>query len=118
MSAPAVRAFLPTLRSVERQLSVPIPARVRILRELEFDLEELRRRLEAKGHPAEDARARSLDALVPDPRALRELARALKHSRNLPPQGRTMTWVRKPPGSFKESDALRIPSTRAFVRRE
>ncbi len=75
MTTRVVRAFLPTLRKVERQLSVPIPARVRILRELEFDLEELRRQLEAEGLPAEDARARSLDALVPDRGTLRELGR-------------------------------------------
>ncbi len=75
MTTRAVRAFLPTLRKVESQLGIPIPARVRILRELEFDLEELRRQLEADGLPAEEARARSLDALVPDRRTLRELGR-------------------------------------------
>ena len=75
MTARAARAFLPTLRKVERQLSMPVPARVRILRELEYDLEEFRSQLEAEGLPAEDARARSLDALVPDGGALRELGR-------------------------------------------
>ncbi len=75
MSAEAVRPFLPTLRKVERQLGLPIPARVRILRELEFDLEQHRARLEAEGVAPDEARALSLDALVPDERVLRELGR-------------------------------------------
>ena len=69
------RPFLSTLRKVEGQLSVPISARVRILRELEFDLEGLRGQLEAEGIGSEDARARSLDALAPNPKAIRELGR-------------------------------------------
>ena len=75
MTTRAFRAFLPVLRKVDRQLGVPIPKRLEILRELEFDLEELRSQLEAEGLPAEDARARSLDALVPDGGVLRELGR-------------------------------------------
>lgn len=75
MSSRAVRAFLPTLRELERELGVPVPVRVKILRELEYDLEELRSRFEAEGLSAEQARARSLEALVPDGRTLRELAR-------------------------------------------
>lgn len=75
MNAEVVRPFLPTLRNVERRLGVPIPARVRILRELEFDLEQLRARLEAEGVAADEARALSLDALVPDERVLQELGR-------------------------------------------
>ena len=73
MTTEAVRSFLPILREVERELSVPIPERVRILRELEFDLEELRNRFMAEGLPAEEARLRALDALVPDGIALQEL---------------------------------------------
>lgn len=73
MSAAAVRIFLPTLREVERDLRIPIPDRVRILRELEFDLEEFCDRLVAHGLPADEARIRALEALVPDGTALREL---------------------------------------------
>lgn len=40
MTVPATREFLPALRELEGRLSVPIPERVRILRELEFDLED------------------------------------------------------------------------------
>jgi hypothetical protein len=76
MTAPsAARVFLPDIRAVERQMTLPLPERVRILRELEFDLEELRDRLVAQGLSADDARTRALDALVPDPEALRELGR-------------------------------------------
>ena len=75
MTTRADRPFLPTLRELEGQLGVPIPVRVRILRELEFDLEELRGQLEAEGVRRDDARARSLDALAPDPGAIRELGR-------------------------------------------
>ncbi len=73
MTAGAARVFLPTLREVERELAVPIPDRVRLLRELEFDLEELRGRFEAEGMPADEARARALEVLVPDKGTLREL---------------------------------------------
>ena len=75
MTTDAVRSFLPILREVERELSVPIPERVRILRELEFDLEGLRSRFMAQGLPAEEARVRALEALVPDGTALEELGR-------------------------------------------
>lgn len=68
-------AFQPTLRQLDRDLMVPIPDRLRILRELEFDLEALSGELEARGMPAEQARARALDALVPDGATLRELDR-------------------------------------------
>ncbi len=69
------RPFLSTLRKVERQLKVPISARIRILRELEFDLEGLRGQLESEGVEEEDARVRSLDALAPDPNAIQDLGR-------------------------------------------
>lgn len=75
MTSRADRPFLPTLRRLESELGVPIPVRVRILRELEFDLEELRRQLEDEGLQGEDARARSLDALAPDPGTIQDLGR-------------------------------------------
>ena len=70
-----MRPFLPTLRRLDRDLTVPVPDRVRILRELEFDLEALSGELEARDMPAEEARTRALDALVPDGATLRELDR-------------------------------------------
>lgn len=73
MSVPTARIFLHDLRTVERQMSLPLPERVRILRELEFDLEELRDRLLARGLSADDAEARALEALVPDREALHQL---------------------------------------------
>lgn len=73
MNAGAVRVFLPTLKALDRELPLPIPERVRILRELEFDLEELRARLESDGHPPEEARRQALEALVPAGSALAEL---------------------------------------------
>jgi len=75
MSARAERPFLPTLREIDRALAVSIPERVAILRELEFDLEELRARLEAEGLTTDEARARALDVLSPDGATLRELER-------------------------------------------
>ena len=75
MSSGAARVFLPALREVERGLLVPIPEQVRILRELEFDLEELRKRLMADGLSPEEAGGRALEALVPDQIALRDLGR-------------------------------------------
>ena len=68
-------AFQPTLRRLDQDLMVPIPDRLRILRELEFDLEALSGELEARGMPRKQARARALDALVPDGATLRELDR-------------------------------------------
>ena len=68
-------AFQPTLRRLDRDLTLPVPDRVRILRELEFDLEALSGELAARGMSPEKARARALDALVPDGATLRELDR-------------------------------------------
>ena len=68
VSAQAARGFAPVLREVERGLALPIPERVRILRELEFDLEELCARLVAGGLSEELARGRAQLALwSPDP---------------------------------------------------
>jgi len=70
----SARVFLPDLRALERELPVPIPHRVRILRELEYDLEELSARLMAEGLAVDEARTRALAALVPDRPTLLELA--------------------------------------------
>jgi len=75
MSPGVARGFVATLRDVERALALPLPRRVRILRELEFDLEEFRNRLVADGLPLEEANARALEALAPDRHALQELDR-------------------------------------------
>lgn len=73
MTARTARAFLPTLREVERELTVPLPERVRILQELEFDLEEFQERLVAEGLSERDAREKALDVLVPHGVALQAL---------------------------------------------
>ncbi len=75
MSGPAARGFAVVLREVERGLALPIPDRVRILRELEYDLEELSAQLVAGGLAEEVARGRAVQALVPDRLTLRELDR-------------------------------------------
>ncbi len=75
MSGPSARGFAPVLREVERGLALPIPDRVRILRELENDLEGLCARLVAGGLSDELASRRALQALVPDCATLRELVR-------------------------------------------
>ena len=75
MSGPAARGFAVVLREVERGLALPIPDRVRILRELEYDLEELSAQLVAGGLTPEVARGRAVRALVPDSATLRELDR-------------------------------------------
>jgi len=75
MNAGAPRVFAPVLREVERGLALPIPERLRILRELEFDLEELWGRLVSEGLSAEEAHRKALDALVPDTGTLGELDR-------------------------------------------
>lgn len=66
-------AFAPVLREVERDLTLPIPARVRILRELQADLEELMDRFVDDGHPPDRARTMALEALVPDPETIKTL---------------------------------------------
>lgn len=73
MSAPAARLFLPQLRDVERLLPLPVRRRVRILRELEYDLEELYARFVSQGVAPEEARARATEALVPAGDALTAL---------------------------------------------
>ncbi len=75
MSGPAAGGFTPVLREVDGGLALPIPDRVRILRELEYDLEELSAQLVAGGLAEEVARGRAVQALVPDRTTLRELDR-------------------------------------------
>jgi len=75
MSAVASADFSEALRLVGNGLALPLQQRVRILRELAFDLEELRSSLVAQGVPAEEAHRRATEALVPDADALRQLDR-------------------------------------------
>ncbi|MDH5759820.1 MAG: hypothetical protein OEZ65_09550 [Gemmatimonadota bacterium] len=74
MNSGPVRVFLPVIRRLEGALTVPIPSRVRILRELEDDLEALRARLEAEGVAPPEAVRRALEALAPDAASLSRLA--------------------------------------------
>lgn len=67
------RPFLSALREVDGSLLVPLPERVRILRELESDLEDLRGQLEVRGVPSSEARSRAVEMLVPDRVTLGEL---------------------------------------------
>lgn len=67
--------FLPALRRLERELRLPILERLKIVRELAFDLEQLQARLMEQGVPAADAGARALDTLVPEGGALGDLRR-------------------------------------------
>jgi hypothetical protein len=73
VSVRAERIFIPELREVEREMALPIPDRVRFLRELEYDLEELSGRLIAEGVRQEEAIRRAREALVPDRATLEAL---------------------------------------------
>ena len=73
MSVLAVGSLTPILREVEAGLTMPIPERVRLLRERESDLEELTARFVADGMSVEEVLLRARDALVPDQRSRREL---------------------------------------------
>jgi len=73
MSTATPRVFLPTLRELEPHLEVPIPVRVRILAELEFDLEALWTQLVMDGIDGDEARNRAVEALVPDAGTVQEL---------------------------------------------
>lgn len=73
MNGSNASTFAPVLREVERGLSLPIPARVQILRELSADLEELMDRFVDDGVPPDEARTMALEALVPNPETLRTL---------------------------------------------
>jgi hypothetical protein len=75
MSARGSGAFAQVLREVSSGLTVPLPARVHILRELAYDLEALSERFAAEGLPLDEARLRASEALVPDAGALHALER-------------------------------------------
>lgn len=70
MTARSVRSFLPTLRSVDSTLTVPVPGRLRLLEELEHDLEAVTRRYVGEGHSPEEARRLAVELLVPQGAAL------------------------------------------------
>lgn len=63
------------LREVGQGLALPLPRRVRILRELSYDLESLTDLLMGQGVAAEEAYRRAAQALVPDGVALSQLGR-------------------------------------------
>jgi len=73
MTPASPRVFLADLQALERELALPIPDRLRLLEELEFDLEQLRRRFLDDGCSEPEARVRALQALVPEGGALEEL---------------------------------------------
>ena len=75
MTARGGGAFTQVLREVGSGLTVPLPARVHILRELAYDLEALSERFVAEGLPMDEARRRASEALVPDAGALHALER-------------------------------------------
>lgn len=64
-----------TLPDLGSRLTMPLPARTRLLHELKNDLEGLTARLVARGLPLDEARRRASDALIPDEAALSELER-------------------------------------------
>ncbi len=72
MSA-ADRAFLPLIRELEGQMTLPTPDRLRILRELEGDLEAMRDSFMAGGMPEAEAVGRAREVLAPDPVTLQRL---------------------------------------------
>lgn len=67
------RPFLATLREFDGRLAVPVADRVRILRELEYDLESLRDHFIGQGMPAAEAHSRAITTLVPDGSSLSDL---------------------------------------------
>ncbi len=75
MTSRAERVFLPALREVERRLQVPLPRRMRILRELEYDLEQMRAGFLSRGMSPEEAHHHAIEALVPDAASLSALGR-------------------------------------------
>ena len=73
MSNRAPGPFASVLRKVGGGLTLPIPTRVHILRELSYDLEALSDRLVADGVSIEEARRQASEALVPDAQTLHAL---------------------------------------------
>ncbi|MEM7415838.1 MAG: hypothetical protein AAF389_10110 [Gemmatimonadota bacterium] len=61
------------LRSIDASLSVPLPRRTALLRELRYDLDALTEELIAQGVPSVEARRRATTALVPDAGTLESL---------------------------------------------
>ncbi len=92
MTPSGPRAFLPALRRLDRELAVPVQHRVRILRELEYDLEGLRSHFVERGLSPDEAYDRAVAALVPDGPAMSALARVhepwLRRVTRLLPQAR------------------------------
>lgn len=70
MTARSVRPFLPALRSVDSTLAVPVPDRLRLLEELEHDLEAVTQRYVRDGHTPEEAHRLAVEMLVPQGAAL------------------------------------------------
>ncbi|HKJ02201.1 MAG TPA: hypothetical protein VJ997_07090 [Longimicrobiales bacterium] len=75
MSARSLDPHREVLREVGQGLALPLPHRVRILRELSYDLESLTDLLVGQGISAEEAHRRAAEALVPDRAALDQLGR-------------------------------------------
>jgi len=75
VSAGSERAFGPVLRELGQGLSMSLPARTRILRELESDLQDLTAQLIEEGVEVGEARRRAEEALVPDRQVVSALGR-------------------------------------------
>ncbi len=63
------------IRTLGQRLTLPLPSRTRLVEELRGDLDGLTASLVASGLPAEKARARAAEVLLPDDSALSELER-------------------------------------------
>lgn len=74
-SRPVDPAFAPALREVAERLALPIPARARLVQEMEADLADLVARLVDRGVPEADARERARATLLPDEASLERLQR-------------------------------------------
>lgn len=61
------------VRSMVNDLSLPLPTRTRLIRELTQDLDGLTRRLVARGVPLDEAHRRAMEILAPDPTTLAEI---------------------------------------------
>lgn len=61
------------VRTMVDGLSLPLPTRTRLIRELTQDLNGLTRRLVARGVPLDEARRRAIEMLAPDPTTLAEI---------------------------------------------
>ena len=70
MSRAGSRPFLGALQAFDGALTLPLPDRTRLVRELESDLEQLRSRFLAEGLSADEADRQAVQALLPDGPAL------------------------------------------------